>query len=556
MEDDYPGKASVSFSRLDLARLRDWMAPSASGAPAPFAGAAEGELTLDGPLLRPEALKAELRIPKFDLGLEPGAGPAGGGAVPSLHNDGPIVAAFANRAITIESAHLVGRATDLTIAGKASLDAKSPLDLRVNGQLDLGILEDFFPGLHSDGAMVVAATVRGTLDNPQLGGRAEVRNASLNIPDFPNGLSNTNGVILFTGGRATIQNLSGESGGGKVQLSGFVGAESGETVFRLNAAVQGVRVRYPAGVSTVANASLNLTGSLERSTLTGTVTVLRASFNPEADFSSVLAGSASPVETPAAPSGPLGGLNFDIQIQTAPDIQVQSALTQDIGVEANLRVKGTVSNPGVQGRINITHGQLLFFGTKYNINQGSIAFYNQAKIEPVVNVDLETKANGIDVTLTVSGPLDKLNLTPRSDPPLQFNEIVAFLASGQAPTSDPTLLAQTNTSPQSWQQMGASALLGQAIASPVTGRLQRFFGVSSLRIDPTLPGVQYNPQARITLQQQVTPAITFTYITVINSSNPQVVSVEWNLSDWWSVSALREENGLFGLDFYVKRQYK
>ena len=43
--------------------------------------------------------------------------------------------------------------------------------------------------------------------------------------------------------------------------------------------------------------------------------------------------------------------------------------------------------------------------------------------------------------------------------------------------------------------MGASALLGQAIASPVTGRLQRFFGVSRLRIDPTLPGVENNPQA-------------------------------------------------------------
>lgn len=556
MEDDYPGKANVSFSRLDLGRLREWLATSASGAPSPFTGSAEGQLSLDGPLLRPEALKAELRIPKFELGLAAGASPAGDAAAPTIHNSGPIVAAMANNVITIGSAHFEGRGTDLTIAGKAALTERSPFDLRVNGQADLSILEDFFPGLHSAGSVTVSAALRGPLDAPQLGGRAEVRNASLSVTDFPNGLSNANGVILFTGSRATIQSLSGESGGGKVELSGFAGGESGQTVFRLHASAQNVRVRYPAGVSTVANASLNLTGSPERSMLAGTVTVLRTGFNPEADFSSVLASSAGPVQTPSAPTGPLGGLNFDIQIQTAPDVQVQSSLTQDIGIEANLRLKGTVSNPGLQGRVNITHGQLLFFGTKYNINQGSIAFYNQAKIEPVVNVDLETKAKGIDVTLTVSGPLGKLNLTPRSDPPLQFNEIVAFLASGQAPTSDPTLLAQTNTAPQSWQQMGASALLGQAIASPVTGRLQRFFGVSSLRIDPTLPGVQYNPQARITLEQQVTPAITFTYITVINSSNPQVVSVEWNLSKQWSVSALREENGVFGLDFFVKRQFK
>ena len=198
---------------------------------------------------------------------------------------------------------------------------------------------------------------------------------------------------------------------------------------------------------------------------------------------------------------------------------------------------------------------MVFYGTQYTINQGSIAFYNPLKIDPILDIDLETKARGIDITLTVSGPLNKLNLTPRSDPPLQFNEIVALLATGRTPTSDPTLLAQQSTAPQSWQQMGASALLGQAIANPVAGRLQRFFGVSKLRIDPTLPGVENNPQARLTLEQQVTPDITFTYITNVTSSNPQVVRMEWALSKQWSVVALREENGVFGLDFFYKKRF-
>jgi translocation and assembly module TamB len=176
-------------------------------------------------------------------------------------------------------------------------------------------------------------------------------------------------------------------------------------------------------------------------------------------------------------------------------------------------------------------------------------------VDPILDIDLETKANGIDITLTVAGPLNKLHLTPRSDPPLQFSEIVSLLATGRTPTSDPTLLAQQSTAPGSWQQMGASALLGQAIASPVAGRLQRFFGVSKLRIDPTLPGVENNPQARLTLEQQVTPDITFTYITNVTSSNPQVVRVEWSFSKQWSVVALRDENGTFGLDFFFKKRF-
>jgi translocation and assembly module TamB len=76
-----------------------------------------------------------------------------------------------------------------------------------------------------------------------------------------------------------------------------------------------------------------------------------------------------------------------------------------------------------------------------------------------------------------------------------------------------------------------------------------------LRIDPSLPGVESTPQARLTLEQQVTPDITFTYITNVTSSNPQVIQVEWAFSKKWSVVAVREDNGLFGIDFFYKRRF-
>ena len=87
-------------------------------------------------------------------------------------------------------------------------------------------------------------------------------------------------------------------------------------------------------------------------------------------------------------------------------------------------------------------------------------------------------------------------------------------------------------------------------------RLQRFFGVSKLRIDPTLPGVENNPQARLTLEQQVTPDITFTYITNITSSNPQVVRVEWALKGRGRCVALREENGSSAWTSCTRRRFK
>ncbi|MDR3701087.1 MAG: translocation/assembly module TamB domain-containing protein [Candidatus Sulfopaludibacter sp.] len=557
LEGDDPGTATVTFSRVDFAALRDWLLPLHSAESLPFTGFAEGQLTVSAPLLKPQAGRAELRIPNLEITTAPLTSPKPATAPPNLtlRNSGPIVASLVNSVITVTSAHLVGRDTDLTVTGKASLQDKSPLDLRVNGKIDLAIMREVNRDFVSSGTVSADATIRGTFAAPQVSGRMAFQNATFQVSDLPNGISNANGAILFTGDRATIQSFSGETGGGRIALSGFAAYSGGPLAYRLHARLDEVRIRYPEGVSTVANASLNFTGTTDRSMLAGTITVLRTGFNPQSDFSSMIASSAEPVRTLSAQTGILGGMNFDIQIQTAPDIQVQSTLTQDIDLEANLRLRGTFSNPAVLGRINVTQGRLVFFGTKYNISQGSIAFYNPVRVEPVLDIDLETKARGVDVTLTVSGPLAKLTLTPRSDPPLQFNEIVALLATGRAPSNDPAMLAQQATSPQSWQQMGASALLGQAIASPVTGRLQRFFGVSNLRIDPTLPGIEYNQQARLTLEQQVTQDITFTYITDVTTSNPQIVQVEWAFAKQWSVVALREENGMFGIDFYFKKRF-
>jgi translocation and assembly module TamB len=555
MEGGFPGAATVTFTKVDLAGFRAWIAPSPSGAPPPFSGFAEGELRVDGPALKPDLLRAELRLPSLEIR------PASAQSAIVLRNAGPIIATAANSVITLEKAELTGPSTDLTLGGTISMTRRNPLDLRVNGRVNLGLLKTFNGDIDASGALTMEASVRGSFATPQINGRVELSNGAMNYGMLPNGITNANGVILFSGDRATIQKLQGSTGGGTVQFSGFAGYNDGGLVFGLHVVTQQVRIRYPEGISSISDASLDLTGTPQRSLLTGNVSIRRATINLQSDVGALLAKSAEPVRTPAAGGGLLSGLNFDVQIETAPDVEIQSALTQGVEADANLRLRGTATNPALLGRVRITQGELVFFGTRYTISQGSISFFNPLKIDPILDVDLETKARGIDVTLTVTGPLNKLTLTPRSDPPLQFNEILSLLTTGEAPGTELTRFGQQAVATQTTQQTAATALLGQAIANPVSGRLQRFFGISRLRINPTLDpalasGVQYTPQARLTLEQQVTPDITFTYITDVSNPNAQIVSVEWTVNKQWSVVAQREENGLIGLDFYLKKRFK
>jgi len=236
---------------------------------------------------------------------------------------------------------------------------------------------------------------------------------------------------------------------------------------------------------------------------------------------------------------------------------VQASLAQNLQAEADLRLRGTAAEPGMTGRVNISEGKLVFFGSTYTVNSGTINFYNPLRIQPVLNINLETMTQGVDVVLTVTGPIDNMKLTYTSDPPLQFQEIVALLAAGKTPTSDPTILANQPAPPQQgFAQMGESAIVGQAVANPVASQLKRVFGVTQLKIDPTFVSGSEVPQARLTLQQQITANLTFTYVTDLNASNTQIIRVEWALNPRWSAVANRDENGIFSVDFIYKREFR
>ena len=85
--------------------------------------------------------------------------------------------------------------------------------------------------------------------------------------DLPNGISNANGVVTFNGTEAVIQNLSGETGGGKLALSGFVAYGGPEMQFRIQANADAIHVAYPPTVTTQAAARLSLAGTTSRARL-------------------------------------------------------------------------------------------------------------------------------------------------------------------------------------------------------------------------------------------------------------------------------------------------
>jgi translocation and assembly module TamB len=99
-------------------------------------------------------------------------------------------------------------------------------------------------------------------------------------------------------------------------------------------------------------------------------------------------------------------------------------------------------------------------------------------------------------------------------------------------------------------------LLSQAVSAQLSSKLQRFFGASRVKIDPTMTGLSTTPQAMLTFEQQVSKEITLTYITNLNYTAEQIVRLEWDFNRNWSAIAVRDSNGLFGIDFQYRKRFK
>lgn len=552
---DYITHAKLSFRNIRYANIAPFL-PSDNPTKPGFDALVEGEANVDGPAANIDGLTGRLQLDRLMVETTPvnRATGAPGTRKVQLETDGPSIITLDHSLVKVQQLKIQSNKTYLQAGGTFSLkNTKNALGLTLKGEADLGMLQDADRDFYSSGGVALDATVHGSLDKPLLNGRVELKNANVSYADSPNGLSNGNGVILLNGTNATIQNLTGESGGGRIAVTGFAGFTPTSVSFNLRATANRVRTRY-SGASVTTNADITLAGNLRRSTLSGSVTIQRIAYSSSSDLGSLLSNASLPPSAPSSPSPLLSNMRLDLRILTAPDLRVVTAYSQKLSLTSNLSMRGTAQDPGVVGSLRITNGELVFFGNTYTVNTGMVNFYNPNAVEPILDLSLETITQGVDVTLGVTGPMNDLKLSYRSDPPLSFEQIVQLLATNTTP-SDPTIAAHQPTPPQqSMSQMGESAILGQAVANPLASRVQRVFGLSQFKIDPSFSGSNGQPSARVTLQQKIASNLTFTYITDVTQTNSEIVRVQLDITPKVSAVALRDYNGNVSLEFFYKFQ--
>ena len=502
----------------------------------------DGELHLVGPLRRPRELQLTANLDNLDANVED----------VKLHNDGPVRFSIAKQSLKIDQFHLIGEDTDISATGTVQLTGERDLDVRAQGRVNLKLIETFNPDFTSSGVVTVDLSLSGAFAKPVTQGHVRIDHGAIAYIDLPSALSDINGSLIFNQDRLQIENLTAHTGGGLVTFGGYATDRGGKLNFDLTVQGQDVRLRYPPGISSTANADLHFVGGSSGSTLSGDIMVTKLAMTPGFDFGAYLDRSQGSALPPT--NRLLNRIRLDVHIVTTPELQMQTSSVRLSG-DADLHLRGTAGKPVILGRADIIEGEVYFNGTKYSLERGDVTFINPVTTTPVLDLQATTRIRDYDVTLNLNGQIDRPNVTYRSEPPLPTSDIIGLLAFGQ--TSEES--AQLNQSQSAFNSETSSAILSAALNATVSNRVQKLFGVSRIKIDPqglTTETSSTQTGPAVTIEQQVQNNLTLTYTTNVAQASQQIIQVEYNLTRNVSIVAVRDQYGVVSFDVRVRQRKK
>lgn len=497
-----------------------------------FGGSAAGRLRVSGRPSGEAPWLTRLELNRLDIEY----------AGHRLAAPGPVRLALAPDVVVVETLYLAEAATgqDLFVGGQIGLGEGGRVDLRLQSSVDPALLAPFLPGLElSGGRFDVLAVVDGPTAAPRVNGQGEVVDGRLVLGGIPP-LSAMRGLVLFYPGRVVLDSVRGQLGGGEVRISGGVGLPRAEEELSYNLQIQGrgVTVRYPEGWELRGDAELSVASIEQGRQVRGTVSLDRAQYLRRVEvgltqlLQSLFQRRRLEVEST---DEELTSTQLNLVI-TGPDaLRVRNNVANLRG-DIDLALRGTLASPVLFGRLELEQGGTLQIGgSDYTVERGSLTFANPYRMEPVIDLAAKTRRRDYDLSLTLSGTLDRLNASIASDPPLADLDVLGLLATGEpAAVQGPA--------------QGAEAFLYGQAASLVTERVNRLFDLDRFRIDPLTGSSGSLSSARVTLGKQLSRDVLATFSYDPSLTEQQILQLEWTVARGLTLVATQNGDGTYAVD--------
>ena len=337
----------------------------------------------------------------------------------------------------IDARLAAGRNT-FAVTGTAPTTATGAADLRVNGALDLTVLDPILAasGRRVRGQLAIDAGVTGTFAAPNATGNARLTGGE--FQDFAQGarLDHIEARIDAAGGAINLTSLTARAGSGTLRANGTVGL-GGTRPVDLHLTMAGARPLSSDLLTALLDADLALRGQLAgRLDASGSVTITRADIRvPDKLPASVavldVRRPGQKPEPPPAP-GPDIGLNVDIR---APQQVFVRGRGLDAELSGRLHVGGTAAAPRPEGGFAMRRGDISVAGQTLTFATGKVGFDGSGKIDPTLDFVANNTTAGVVATLAVTGYASDPKIVLSSVPQLPQDEVLSHLLFGQSAAS-------------------------------------------------------------------------------------------------------------------------
>ena len=462
------------------------------------------------------------------------------------------------RAVAVSEGRTIGRAQGRMtgIRGPGSLGARlarAPMraQVRYNGAADTLWRLTGIELIDLSGPAAIGADISGSLENPRIVGSVQTRGARLESAVTGMVIENLEASGTFGGARLQMSSFRGTTeGGGIVTGSGalvFGGAPGAGLDFSLRA--ENALLLDRDDIRAAVTGDLAIRSNETGGTISGNVTMNQGRFQ----LGSATAAARVPrlnareinrpdsdIEPVARRIAPWG---LDVAVAARNRVNV-TGLGMNSEWSANLRVRGTVTEPRINGDAELIRGSYDFAGRRFDLIRGAIRFQGETPVNPQLDIAAEARVRGLSAQIRVTGRSQRPEIAFTSTPALPQDELLSRILFGTSITN--------LSAPEAVQLASAIASLNDPRGGldPINA-LRRGIGLDRLRILPAdvTQGIGTQLAAGKYFGRRV-------YVEVVTDGRGySATTVEYQITRWLSLLSSISTIGRESVNLRVSRDY-
>ena len=393
--------------------------------------------------------------------------------------------------------------------------------------------------------MSYLAEIKGPRPSPQVSGLVDFKGSVFPFPKFAQAVTDYSGLVFIQNNRASIRSLQAKLGGGDVFGTGEIRfGNRGLEFIDVRADGKDMVLAFLERTRALADGSLRLLKDETQFALSGDVQVKNLSWRRE--LSEKFFFSSPPYLEQKRERGFFDDLALDVRLRAVDNAVLENSLGQVQG-RFDLTIGGNVLSPVILGEIEGLRGDVYFQDRKFKVLRARLSFFNPSSVEPYLDFQGETFLRDYRVTFALSGLVNRLRPEFASSPPLPSEDVLALLALGES--------FKRTYSYDTSSQLSTGSLLSFQLAEEAQKRAERLFSLDRFRVDPFVLGASTEMTARLTVGKKISRDLILLYSTNLTAQREEIVRLEWEFSDSFSLVGMRDERGRFSFDAKVRKRF-